>query len=66
MSSRPLGERHLKLQLHAWGAEGSLEAVAFNAHDAAWPVEGEKPRLAVNDYGGRSAPRLVVEHAEGC
>ncbi len=70
LSGRPLGERHLKLRLCPCGAEGSLEAVAFNARGATWAAEGGKARLAyrlaVNDYGGLRAARLIVEHAEGC
>jgi single-stranded-DNA-specific exonuclease len=68
LAARPVGERHLKLRVRAREAGGSLEAMAFNAHGAAWAAEGESLRLAyrleVSDYGGLSAPQLVVEHAE--
>ncbi len=67
LTARPVGERHVKLRVRAREAGGSLEAMAFNAHGAAWAAEGESLRLAyrleVNDYGGLKAPQLVVEHA---
>ena len=68
LAARPVGERHLKLRVRAREAGGSLEAMAFNAHGAAWAAEGEGLRLAyrleISDYGGLCAPQLVVEHAE--
>jgi single-stranded-DNA-specific exonuclease len=68
LSTRVVGERHLKLRLCPPGAGGWLDAVAFNAHGAAWAADGGRLRLAyrlsVNDYGGQRAAQLVVEHAE--
>jgi single-stranded-DNA-specific exonuclease len=66
LSSRPVGERHLRLRVRPRGAGGALEAVAFNASGAAFSADRLRLayRLSVNDYGGHKTAQLVVEHAE--
>ena len=64
--ARTVGERHLKLELLADGAQRPVDAIAFNT-----PPEALDPsarlhrfvyRLAINEYNGVQTPQLIVEH----
>jgi single-stranded-DNA-specific exonuclease len=67
VSSRVVGETHLKLSLRAAGRGEPVDAIAFNAVDY-WPNNTKRVRLAyrldVNWFRGRESAQLIVEHAE--
>ncbi len=67
MSSRVVGDTHLKLTLRAGDGAEPVDAIAFNALEY-WPKDAQVVRLAykldVNRYRGREPAQLVVEHAE--
>ncbi|MEE9265271.1 MAG: single-stranded-DNA-specific exonuclease RecJ [Gammaproteobacteria bacterium] len=67
MSSRVVGDTHLKLTLRAGDGAEPVDAIAFNALEY-WPKDAQVVRLAykldVNRYRGRETAQLVVEHAE--
>jgi single-stranded-DNA-specific exonuclease len=67
LSSRVVGEIHMKLRLRAGDGAEPVDAIAFNALDY-WPRDAKVVRLAykldVNWFRGRETAQLVVEHAE--
>ena len=67
MSSRVVGDTHLKLTLCAGEGADPVDAIAFNALEY-WPGDAKVVRLAykldVNKFRGRETAQLVVEHAE--
>ncbi len=67
MSSRVVGDTHLKLTLCAGDGADPVDAIAFNALEY-WPGDAKVVRLAykldVNRFRGRETAQLVVEHAE--
>ena len=67
LSSRVVGETHMKLSLRAVEHTQPVDAIAFNALDY-WPQEANVVRLAykldVNHFRGRDSAQLVVELAE--
>jgi single-stranded-DNA-specific exonuclease len=67
LSSRVVGQTHLKLALRAEDGDQSVDAIAFNALDY-WPDGATRVRLAyrldVNFFRGRETAQLIVEHAE--
>jgi single-stranded-DNA-specific exonuclease len=67
MSSRIVGESHLKLSLRAGDGTEPVDAIAFNALEY-WPEDAKVVRLAykldVNSFRGRETAQLVVEYAE--
>lgn len=67
VSSRVVGEHHMKLQLRAGDGAEPVDAIAFNALGY-WPHDAKFVRLAykldVNWYRGRETAQLVVEYAE--
>ncbi len=67
MSSRVVGESHLKLSLRAGKGAEPVDAIAFNALEY-WPEDAKVVRLAykldVNRFRGRETAQLVVEYAE--
>jgi single-stranded-DNA-specific exonuclease len=67
MSSRIVGESHLKLSLRAEDGTEPVDAIAFNALEY-WPEDAKVVRLAykldVNSFRGRETAQLVVEYAE--
>jgi single-stranded-DNA-specific exonuclease len=67
MSSRVVGESHLKLTLRAGDGAQPVDAIAFNALEY-WPKDAKIVRVAykldVNWFRGRETAQLVVEHAE--
>jgi single-stranded-DNA-specific exonuclease len=67
VSSRVVGDTHLKLTLRAGERTQPVDAIAFNALDY-WPMDVKVVRLAykldVNRFRGRETAQLVVEHAE--
>ena len=67
LSSRVVGEIHMKLSLRAGEHTQPVDAIAFNALDY-WPREARVVRLAykldVNHFRGRDSAQLVVELAE--
>ena len=67
MSSRIVGESHLKLSLRAGDGTEPVDAIAFNALEY-WPEAAKVVRLAykldVNSFRGRETAQLVVEYAE--
>ncbi|GMQ77397.1 MAG: single-stranded-DNA-specific exonuclease RecJ [Gammaproteobacteria bacterium] len=67
VSSRVVGDTHLKLTLRAADRAQPVDAIAFNALDY-WPTDAKVVRLAykldVNRFRGRETAQLVVEHAE--
>ena len=66
LGSRPVGERHLKLNLRPVAGQGSIDAIAFNTDPL--PEGCQRAhlvyRLDVNEYRGLESPQLVVEHIE--
>jgi len=67
MSSRVVGDTHMKLTLRAADGAEPVDAIAFNALEY-WPKDAKVVRLAykldVNRFRGRETAQLVVEHAE--
>jgi single-stranded-DNA-specific exonuclease len=67
MSSRVVGDTHMKLTLRSGEGTDPVDAIAFNALEY-WPKEAKVVRLAykldVNRFRGRETAQLVVEHAE--
>ena len=67
MSSRIVGDTHMKLSLRAGDGAEPVDAIAFNALEY-WPKDAKVVRLAykldVNRFRGRETAQLVVEHAE--
>jgi len=67
VSSRVVGDAHMKLELRAGDRAQPLDAIAFNALDY-WPSDAKFVRLAykldVNYFRGRETAQLVVELAE--
>lgn len=65
-SWKPMGSRHLRLQLrHAQGG-APLDAVMFNAFDGTPPPVRMRVayELSVNDWQGRESLRLLLTHME--
>ena len=62
---RVVGEQHLKLQLSD-GGRIALDAIAFNAAQAAWARPGARIhavfRLDINEWQGAESLQLVIEH----
>ncbi len=67
MSSRIVGDTHMKLSLRAGDGAEPVDAIAFNALEY-WPKDAKVVRLAykldVNRFRGRETAQLVVEYAE--
>jgi single-stranded-DNA-specific exonuclease len=67
MSSRVVGESHLKLSLRAGDGAEPVDGIAFNALEY-WPEDAKVVRLAykldVNRFRGRETAQLVIEYAE--
>jgi single-stranded-DNA-specific exonuclease len=65
-SWRVVGERHLKLALRLDGRAEPLEAIAFNAVDAAPPPAALRVvfQLDLDEWNGRERLQLVVRHIE--
>lgn len=67
LSSRIVGDVHMKLTLKAGDRPDPIDAIAFHAVDA-WPVDAKIVRLAyrldVNRFRGRDSAQIVVEHVE--
>jgi single-stranded-DNA-specific exonuclease len=63
-SWRPMGERHLRLQLRDPRDGALLDAVMFNAYDGRPPPARLHAayELTVNDWQGRETPRLLLRH----
>jgi single-stranded-DNA-specific exonuclease len=67
-SARVVGERHLKIRLHAPEGRGQFDAIAFNCFDAAEPAALPSGlmrlvyRLDSNAYLGEPRLQFVVEH----
>lgn len=67
-SWKPMGSRHLRLQLrHAQGG-APLDAVMFNGYDGTPPPARMRVayELSVNDWQGRESLRLLLTHMEAC
>ncbi|MHB1059260.1 MAG: single-stranded-DNA-specific exonuclease RecJ [Rhodanobacter sp.] len=65
-SWKPMGERHLRLQLRD-PRDGALhDAVMFNAYQGQPPPPRLRAayELTVNDWQGRESPRLLLRHME--
>ncbi len=63
-SWKPMGERHLRLQLRD-PRDGALhDAVMFNACQGPPPRLRAAYELTVNDWQGRESPRLLLRHIE--
>jgi single-stranded-DNA-specific exonuclease len=67
VSSRVVGESHMKLSLRSHDGAPPVDAIAFNSV-AYWPNGAKVVRLAykldVNWFRGRETAQLIVEHAE--
>jgi single-stranded-DNA-specific exonuclease len=65
LNRRIVGKKHLKLVLRS-GDSRPLDAIAFHAAEAAtgWTRIRAAYRLDVNEYQGRRALQLVLEHLE--
>lgn len=65
-SARLVGERHMKLRVRA-GRGPLVDAIGFNLGERIHLAQGEVRlayRLDVNDYLGRRAPQLILEHLQ--
>ncbi|MFZ0788455.1 MAG: single-stranded-DNA-specific exonuclease RecJ, partial [Chromatiaceae bacterium] len=65
-SARLVGERHLKLRVRA-GRGAVLDAIGFNLGERLQVAQGRvllAYRLDVNEYLGRRAPQLILEHIQ--
>ena len=66
LSSRVLGEKHLKMELGLSDSKIRVEAIAFNYTDEDWPNNIEEIevlyRLDVNDFRGSQSLQLILEH----
>lgn len=65
-SARLVGERHMKLRVRA-GRGLLVDAIGFNLGERIHLAQGEVRlayRLDVNDYLGRRAPQLILEHLQ--
>jgi single-stranded-DNA-specific exonuclease len=65
-SWKPMGERHLRLQLRD-PRDGALhDAVMFNAYQGQPPPSRLRAayELTINDWQGRETPRLLLRHIE--
>lgn len=67
LSSRIVGDVHMKLTLRAGDRAEPIDAIAFQAVEG-WPTDAKVVRLAyrldVNSFRGRDSAQLVVEHVE--
>jgi len=68
VSQRVVGEKHLKLTLHAPHHAKALEAIAFNSVREGEAVTYSRIRTAykldVNEYQGYRSLQLIIEHME--
>lgn len=66
VSWKPMGSRHLRLQLRHGQAGAPLDAVMFNAFDGSPPPSRLRAayELSVNDWQGRETLRLLLVHME--
>jgi single-stranded-DNA-specific exonuclease len=68
VSQRVVGEKHLKLTLHAPHHAKALEAIAFNRVREGQAVTYSRIRTAykldVNEYQGYRSLQLIIEHME--
>ncbi|CAK0748188.1 single-stranded-DNA-specific exonuclease [Gammaproteobacteria bacterium] len=68
LSSRVVGERHLKLRVCPIEGSTPLDAIAFNSAEHFSPTPGGRLhlvyRLDINQYRDTRNPQLVVEHIE--
>jgi len=68
LNKRIVGERHLKLVLQTLDGSQSIDAIAFNTSDEAWPETTTQVRVAfkldINEYKGRRSPQLMVDFIE--
>jgi len=65
-SWKPMGSRHLRLQLRHTQGGAPLDAVMFNCFDGTPPPVRMRVayELAVNDWQGRESVRLLLTHME--
>jgi single-stranded-DNA-specific exonuclease len=65
-SWKPMGSRHLRLQLRHTQGGAPLEAVMFNCYDGTPPPGRMRVayELSVNDWQGRESLRLLLTHME--
>ncbi len=68
VSSRIVGEMHLKLQLRHLDDGRLIEAIAFNNTDEGWPESCARVRTAyrldINEFAGRQQLQLVLDYIE--
>ena len=65
-SARLVGDRHLKLRVRT-GRGPLVDAIGFNLGERLHQAQGQVRlayRLDVNDYLGRRAPQLILEHLQ--
>jgi single-stranded-DNA-specific exonuclease len=65
-SWKPMGSRHLRLQLRHTQGGAPLDAVMFNCYDGTPPPARMRVayELSVNDWQGRESLRLLLTHME--
>ncbi|MGF6712303.1 single-stranded-DNA-specific exonuclease [Luteibacter sp. W1I16] len=65
-SWKPMGSRHLRLQLRHEQGGAPLDAVMFNCYDGTPPPSRMRVayELSVNDWQGRESLRLLLTHME--
>jgi single-stranded-DNA-specific exonuclease len=65
-SWKPMGSRHLRLQLRHTQGGAPLDAVMFNCYDGTPPPDRMRVayELSVNDWQGRESLRLLLTHME--
>ncbi len=65
---RMVGEKHLKMVLRGCGGQRTIDAIAFYTPATVLPPRGTPVRLAyrleVDEWRGRRAAQLIVEHFE--
>ncbi len=66
ITTRIVGERHLKLQLRHPGNNKAIDAIAFNITDEDWPESTGRVqtiyKLDINEFAGRRQLQLVVDY----
>lgn len=68
LARKTVGGQHLKLTVRHPSSRDSVEAIAFQASDADWPVDTSRLRLVyqldINYFRGRQTLQLLVKYIE--
>jgi single-stranded-DNA-specific exonuclease len=70
VSSRILGDKHLKLVLSVPGSKAVIDAIAFNVEGSLLQTSHQRLQLLykldVNEFRGQYSPQLIIERLELC